>query len=58
LNQEAWLLHSRGIAAAVAKYATSWEGFPARSPVNGTVKRSAREVRKGVRGGKRSIVLV
>jgi Zn-dependent M28 family amino/carboxypeptidase len=58
LNQEAWLLHSRGIAAAVAKYATSWEGFPARSPVNGTVKRSAREVRKGVRGGKRSILLV
>jgi Zn-dependent M28 family amino/carboxypeptidase len=58
LNQEAWLLHSRGIAAAVAKYATSWEGFPTRSPVNGTVKRSARDVRKGVRGGKRSILLV
>jgi Zn-dependent M28 family amino/carboxypeptidase len=58
LNQDAWILHARGIAAAVAKYATSWEGFPARAPVNGTVKRSAREVRKGVRGGKRSIVLV
>jgi Zn-dependent M28 family amino/carboxypeptidase len=58
LNQEAWILHARGIAAAVAKYATSWEGFPVRSPVNGTVKRSMKEVRKGVRGGKRSIVLV
>lgn len=59
LNQAAWLLHSRGIAAAVAKYATSWEGFPTRSPVgNTTTKRSVREVQKGYTGGKRSIKLI
>ncbi|KAH7356029.1 hypothetical protein BKA66DRAFT_474367 [Pyrenochaeta sp. MPI-SDFR-AT-0127] len=59
LNQAAWLLHSRGIAAAVAKYATSWEGFPARSPVgNTTTKRSASEVRKGFTGGKRIVKLL
>ncbi|KAF2824311.1 Zn-dependent exopeptidase [Ophiobolus disseminans] len=60
LNQDAWLLHSRGIAAAVAHYATSWEGFPVRTPVgNGTAKRSVRtEVRKGVQGAKRSIKLL
>lgn len=58
LNQEAWLLHARGIAAAVAKYATSWEGFPAREPVgNTTAKRSVSEVRKSVTGGKRSLKL-
>ena len=59
LEQDAWLLHSQGIAAAVAKYATSWEGFPTRTPVgNGTAKRSITEVRKGVRGAKRSIKLL
>jgi Zn-dependent M28 family amino/carboxypeptidase len=59
LDPEAWTLHTKGIAAAVAKYATSWEGFPTRTPVgNGTAKRSVREVRKGVRGAKRSIMLV
>jgi Zn-dependent M28 family amino/carboxypeptidase len=59
LNQEAWLLHSRGIAAAVAKYATSWEGFPTRSPVgNTTEKRSAKEVQRGANGGKRSLQLL
>jgi Zn-dependent M28 family amino/carboxypeptidase len=59
LEQEAWLLHSRGIAAAVAKYATSWEGFPARTPVgNATVKRSVKEVQRSVRGGKRSLKLL
>jgi Zn-dependent M28 family amino/carboxypeptidase len=58
LDEEAWLLHARGIAAAVAKYATSWEGFPTRSPVgNTTTKRSVREVQKGFTGGKRSIKL-
>ena len=58
LNQEAWLLHARGIAAAVAKYATSWEGFPARTPVsNTTTKRSVSEVRKTVGGVKRSLQL-
>jgi Zn-dependent M28 family amino/carboxypeptidase len=58
LNQDAWLLHARGIAAAVAKYATSWEGFPTRSPVsNTTTKRSVSEVRKSVTGGKRSLKL-
>ncbi|KAJ4357076.1 hypothetical protein N0V95_002814 [Ascochyta clinopodiicola] len=58
LNQDAWLLHSRGIAAAVAKYATSWEGFPVRSPVsNTTTKRSVSEVRKSVTGGKRMLKL-
>jgi Zn-dependent M28 family amino/carboxypeptidase len=60
LNQDAWLLHSRGIAAAVAKYATSWEGFPTRAPPAGntTTKRSATEIRKGFTGGKRSIKLI
>ncbi|KAF2853524.1 Zn-dependent exopeptidase [Plenodomus tracheiphilus IPT5] len=59
LDQDAWLLHSQGIAAAVAKYATSWEGFPTRSPVgNTTAKRSVSEVRRGVTGGKRSIKLL
>lgn len=58
LNQEAWLLHARGIAAAVAKYATSWEGFPARTPVgNTTTKRSVSEVRKTVAGHTRSLKL-
>jgi len=58
LNQEAWLLHSRGIAAAVAKYAVSWDGFPTRSPVgNTTAKRSVKEVQRSVRGGKRSLQL-
>ena len=58
LNQEAWLLHARGIAAAVAKYATSWEGFPARTPAgNTTTKRSVSEVRKTVAGVKRSLKL-
>jgi Zn-dependent M28 family amino/carboxypeptidase len=58
LDQPAWLLHSRGIAAAVAKYATSWEGFPARTPVsNTTTKRSVSEVRKTVAGIKRSLQL-
>jgi len=58
LDQEAWLLHSRGIAAAVAKYATSWEGFPSRTPVgNTTTKRSVSEVRKTVAGVKRSLKL-
>lgn len=58
LDQPAWLLHSRGIAAAVAKYATSWEGFPTRSPVgNGTAKRSTKEVQRGFTGGKRYVKL-
>lgn len=58
LEQEAWLLHARGIAAAVAKFATSWEGFPTRSPVgNTTTKRSVKEVQRSVRGGKRSLKL-
>jgi Zn-dependent M28 family amino/carboxypeptidase len=58
LNVDAWLLHARGIAAAVAKYATSWEGFPARTPVsNTTTKRSVSEVRKTVAGVKRSLQL-
>ena len=58
LNQEAWLLHARGVAAAVAKYATSWEGFPARTPAgNTTTKRSVSEVRKTVAGVKRSLKL-
>jgi hypothetical protein len=52
------LLHARGIAAAVAKYATSWEGFPARTPVgNTTTKRSVSEVRKTVAGHTRSLKL-
>jgi Zn-dependent M28 family amino/carboxypeptidase len=59
LDEDAWTLHTKGIAAAVAKYATSWEGFPTRSPVgNGTAKRSVKEVRKGVRGAKRSLHLI
>lgn len=58
LDQEAWLLHARGIAAAVAKYATSWEGFPTRTPVsNTTTKRSVSEVRKTVGGVKRMLQL-
>jgi hypothetical protein len=58
LNEGAWLLHARGIAAAVAKYATSWEGFPTRTPVsNTTTKRSVSEVRKTVGGVKRSLQL-
>jgi Zn-dependent M28 family amino/carboxypeptidase len=58
LNVDAWLLHARGIAAAVAKYATSWEGFPTRTPVsNTTTKRSVSEVRKTVGGVKRSLQL-
>jgi Zn-dependent M28 family amino/carboxypeptidase len=58
LNEGAWLLHARGIAAAVAKYATSWEGFPTRTPVsNTTVKRSVSEVRKTVGGVKRTLQL-
>jgi Zn-dependent M28 family amino/carboxypeptidase len=56
LNQDAWLLHARGIAAAVAKYATSWEGFPTRSPVANTTAK--REVHKGFTGGRRSIKLI
>lgn len=31
LNVEAFELHGKAIAAAVATYATSWEGFPARN---------------------------
>ncbi|KAI4632599.1 uncharacterized protein J4E87_002073 [Alternaria ethzedia] len=60
LNEGAWLLHSRGIAAAVANYATSWEGFPARTPVNGTAKRSVREphVHRGVKGAKVTLSLL
>ena len=47
-----------GIAAAVAKYATSWEGFPTRTPVsNTTTKRSVSEVRKTVGGVKRMLQL-
>jgi Zn-dependent M28 family amino/carboxypeptidase len=58
LNVDAWLLHARGIAAAVAKYATSWEGFPARTPVsNTTTKRDVSEVRKTVAGVKRTLQL-
>lgn len=39
LNMDAFELHAKGIAAAVATYATSWEGFPARNTTQ-SVKRS------------------
>lgn len=37
LNMEAFELHSKLIAAAVAKYGTSWEGFPARNSTKRSV---------------------
>lgn len=57
LDADAWTLHTKGIAAAVAKYATSWEAFPTRSPP-AKAKRSVSEVRKGVRGAKRTLQLI
>ncbi|XP_014558842.1 hypothetical protein COCVIDRAFT_93536 [Bipolaris victoriae FI3] len=44
LNLDAWVLHTKGIAEAVATYANSWEGFPKR--ITSAAKRSVIRARE------------
>lgn len=47
LNMDAFELHAKAIAASVATYSLSWEGFPARNVT--ATKRSVPKRRKAVR---------
>ncbi|USP72803.1 uncharacterized protein yc1106_00077 [Curvularia clavata] len=54
LNMDAFMLHTKGIAEAVATFATSWDGFPQRAATS-TAKRNVVKVRSsdghGIAGG-------
>ena len=49
LNMDAFMLHTKGIAHAVATYATSWDGFPKRA-ASSSAKRDVVKVRRSSDG--------